>query len=539
MRLLKSKSFAIAMLCCSGWLIYSNTFNSPFHFDDYLSIAANLHIRDVLNLKKIWDFWPTRFFTYYSLALNYHYGGLNVVGYHIWNLIVHLVSGILAWWLTRMTFSTPQLKINGGAKHSEILGLFAGLLFIAHPVQTQAVTYIIQRTTSLAAMFYLAALSLYVKARILAFGKDGSLARKFFYSAALLANILAMLTKEMAITLPFTILLYEFYFLKQGKHIHWKVISPFLSALLIIPFTMLATNSVNFLEMRRIIEPVSKISSWHYLLTQFRVVTTYLRLAFIPLHQNLDYDYAVSKTLLEFKTLISLLFLIALFIVALRAFRRYRLVSFGIFWFFLTLLPESGIIPIKDVIFEHRLYLPLYGFILFLVSIFFYSWGNKSVRSMLILLIIITGVYAALAYKRNIIWQNGVSLWDDTISKSPRKARPYNERGFIHLLKGDYDRAVSDFTLALKIDPSYINAYHNRGITYIKKEDYPSALIDFTQAISINVESGSTYANRAVAYFYNHEYEKAVLDVKKATALKAAVDPYFLKDLNKAIGSAK
>ena len=114
------------------------------------------------------------------------------------------------------------------------------------------------------------------------------------------------------------------------------------------------------------------ISSMQYLLTQFRVMVTYIRLLFLPLNQNLDYDYPISQSLFELPTLISFLFLIIILFFAKRLFSKYRLVSFSIFWFFLTLLPESSLFPIKDVIFEHRLYLPLVGYSMFLVSGVYY-----------------------------------------------------------------------------------------------------------------------------------------------------------------------
>lgn len=531
--------FAVILLTLAGFFVYSNTFSSPFHFDDYFSIVANTSIRSLPALKEIWDFWPTRFLAYYSLALNYHYGKLDVAGYHWVNLAAHIISGVLVWWLTLMIFLTPGLESTAGNKSARILAFFSGLLFVVHPVQAQAVTYIIQRTTSLAVLFYLAGIAFYAKARILQYDKNARLARNIFYYASLIAAVAAMFTKETAITFPFAIVLYEFCFFRKGKNIDWKPVIPFLLTLFVIPLTMLATHSVNFLEMHRAVEPASDISPLNYLLTEFRVLATYLRLLFLPFNQNLDYDYAIAKSLTELNTLASLSLLAIIFVIAIKLFRRHGLISFSIFWFFLTLLPESSIIPIKDVIFEHRLYLPVFGYCLFAVSIFFYFWRTKSARWMLVILIIITTSYAILAYKRNFVWQDELSLWNDTISKSPKKARPYNERGFVYLLKGDYTRAIMDFTKTLQINPNYVSAYNNRGIAYTKKRDCSKAILDFTQAITIEAKYGSAYSNRAVAHFYRHEYEKAWEDVNKATALGGVFDPRFLEDLKKATGAKK
>ena len=182
------------------------------------------------------------------------------------------------------------------------------------------------------------------------------------------------------------ILLYEFSFFKTRKDINWKYLVPFLLTLLIIPVTMFFTKISNVSRDTAILQKGPQdISPMHYLLTQFRVMVTYIRLVFLPLNQNLDYDYPVSKSIFELPVLISFLFLITILFCAKRLFSKYRLVSFSIFWFFLTLLPESSLLPIKDVIFEHRLYLPLVGYSIFLVSGIYYILGKNSIlRSMII-----------------------------------------------------------------------------------------------------------------------------------------------------------
>ena len=183
-----------------------------------------------------------------------------------------------------------------------------------------------------------------------------------------------MFTKEIVLTLPLMIVLYEFCFFgletntcrKNIKNINWKHLAPFLIMLLIIPLTMAGARSINLGEIGRLAEETQTISRGHYLLTQFRVLTTYLRLLFVPLNQNLDYDYPISLTLFHIPTLLSFLLLLLILTAGVVLFRRYRLVSFCIFFFFLTLSVESSIIPIRDVIFEHRLYLPMAGYTLFL-----------------------------------------------------------------------------------------------------------------------------------------------------------------------------
>jgi tetratricopeptide (TPR) repeat protein len=360
---------------------------------------------------------------------------------------------------------------------------------------------------------------------------------------------MAMFSKEMALTLPLAVLLYEICFLKEyGKSIRWKRLAPFLVSLAIIPFVMWLTKSVNFKEMHRIADPAPGISPLHYLFTQFRVIVTYIRLVFLPLNQNLDYHYPIAKSLLELPVLASILFLTIIIITAIRIFPRYRLLSFGIFWFFLTLLPESSIIPITDVIFEHRLYLPMVGFSLFLVSALYYLLGKKiafgdnskrfsvvgkvlytfphhekNLRVMITILLLTIACYSVLTYSRNLVWKDDLTLWDDTVRKSPHKSRPYNNRGLAYQDKGDLDLALSDYNKAIQINPNLAETYSNRGNIYQDKGDLDLALSDYNKAIQINPNLAEAYNNRALTYQCKSEFDQAIAGYNKTLE----INPYY------------
>jgi tetratricopeptide (TPR) repeat protein len=325
-----------------------------------------------------------------------------------------------------------------------------------------------------------------------------------------------MFTKEVTITLPIMIVLYEFYFLRREKYIDWKPVIPFLLFLFIIPLSMRMTKSVNFMEMRRISELASDISPIHYLLTEFRVIVTYLRLFFIPINQNLDYDYPISKALFALPTSASLLFLVLIILAAVRLFRGHKLISFSICWILLTLLPESSIIPIRDVIFEHRLYLPMFGYGLFLVSIIYYTFAKKSIPVTTLILIMIINWYALLTYTRNFDWRDELTLWNDTVSKSPRKARGYTSRGIAYKNVGNFDKAMCDYNKAIEIDPYYFEAYINRGNVYTERGDFDHAVFDYTKAIEMDPLNPETYYNRGRAYQLKGNLDEAISDYRKA-----------------------
>jgi tetratricopeptide (TPR) repeat protein len=504
----------------------------------------------------------------------------------LFNIIIHLGTAILAWWLVLVTFSTPAMKDEEIAKRANLIAFFVGLVFVVHPIQTEAVTYIVQRATSLASLFYLLSLSLYIKSR-LSYKNFSLKTSRFCYIASLIACIMAMFTKEIAITLPLIILLYEFYFLKDKEFIDWKSITPFLSSMLVVPLAMFMTKSVNFMEMCRISESVSHISPLSYLLTEFRVMVTYLRLFFLPINQNLDYDYATAKSIFELPILASALLLILIIFVALRLSRNYRLLSFSIFWIFLTLLPESSIIPIQDVIFEHRLYLPMVGYSLLLVTLIYFIFGKKRVWAMTLILIMMINWYALLTYTRNFDWYDNITLWDDTVHKSPGKARSYFNRGIAYAVDGEHKKAFFDldkslslyynqigkirdyakvhdklimpdygelynflgtkfaeinlfehatilFKEAIKNHPSNIKYYTNLCAAYGDLKKFKEAIKSASKAIELDPNSGGAHYNLSVAYYFDKQYDLAFRHLGIATNLGFRPDPDFVAKVKKA-----
>jgi len=464
----------------------------------------------------------------------------------------------------------------------------------------------------------------------LQYEKEPSNIWKFYYVIFYVVAVLAMFTKEMTITLPLMVLMYEQCFLKTKKSINPSAEFPrfkpgdeceaasggnpranksvmgdivtkkkgapdfspggstkkylIVAILLFMPLTMLLTKSVDFFHMKRISEDGSYGAPLGYILTQFRVMVTYSRLLFMPLNQNLDYDYPISKSLLEFPTLASFIFLIILLVMAFRMFGKYRLLSFSIFWFFLTLLPESSIIPIKDVIFEHRLYLPMVGYSIFLVSVIYYLFGNKNIILMITISALIVNWYAVSTYNRNFDWQNKLVLLDDIIHKSPRKARPYLNRGFVYLELREHKMAISDFDRALmlyyeklrirqnyfevykemlktengyyniynflamkfseigitaasiplikkaiEINPSCIQGYINLSAAYGDSKRYKEAIMIGKKALALEPNSGQVYYNLAVAFYFDNQHDLSFKYLEIATKLGFKPDPGFLR----------
>jgi len=363
---------ATGLIAGVALIAYSNTFSANFHFDDLPNIINNPSVQikvftwDHLErlIQNTYKANSIRFFSYFTLALNYYFGELNVWGYHLVNFLIHVLSGIFLYWFLLLTLNLPSLKEKYGSISFKV-ALFTSLIFISHPIQTQSVTYIIQRMTSMAGMFYLLTFVLYVKGR----STQGK-AQFFYFGGAVLSYLLGVFSKEIVAILPFFVALYEFYFFQKmdlsprGK----KILLGLIGALFLLGafgFLLGGKRYINF-----IVEGYQQetFTMWERILTQFRVVLYYLTLLVYPhpSRLNLDYDFPLSKSILDPPTtLVSMVIIFGLIGYGFWVAKKRPILSFCILWYFGNLVIESSIFPI-EMIYEHRLYLPSIGpFILF------------------------------------------------------------------------------------------------------------------------------------------------------------------------------
>ncbi len=309
---------AVGLIAGVALLAYSNTFHVPFHFDDPPNITQNPNVQikvftwdSMERLIKNTYKESIRVFSYFTLALNYYFGGSNVFGYHLVNFLVHVASGIFLYWFLLLTFNLPSLTEKYGSISYKV-ALFTSLIFISHPIQTQSVTYIVQRMASMAGMFYLLSLVLYVKGRLSA-GRP----RVFYFGGMVLSYLLGVFSKENAAILPLFVALYEFYFFQKldlspkGKNILFTLIG-ILLVLGAFGFILWGKRYINV-----IIEGYQyrTFTMFERVLTQSRVVLYYLTLLVFPhpSRLNLDYDFPISKTIFDPPTtLISILIIAGL-----------------------------------------------------------------------------------------------------------------------------------------------------------------------------------------------------------------------------------
>ncbi len=520
-----------------GVSVYSNTFRSSFVFDDLSAIVENPAIRH-LNLPTLWQAFNTRFIVGLSLAFNYALGRENVVGYHLFNTLVHILNSYLVYQLVCLTVKTPRMFKSVLSTHPKLIGFLAALVFLTHPIQTQGVTYVWQRASSLAAFFYLLSLVFYARFRWKSLKRDLVL--------SLFAAVLGMFTKEITFTLPAAVALYEFCFLRASDHKKIRsflFLWPYFLMLPIIPLTLAvgggestlrllrpevaAPNAMSrgiawshWLDITKGVEK-EKIPRREYMFTQLNVLRTYLCLLFIPLNQNLDYDYPKSVSFAEWPTVASFLLLAGLFALAVGMLNKEPIIAFSIFWFFLTLSVES-LVSQKEFIFEHRLYLPMVGFSLFLVTTMAHFFRNN-IRGLILALLGIVACYSFLTYQRNFVWKDEISLWSDVIGKSPNKLRPYKNRGSAYQREGHLDQALADFSKAIELEPANpdnADSYSNRCSVYGMKGLLDQALADGSRAIQLSPTFAEAYNNRAIIYKQKGDLDQALMDYNKAIELR-------------------
>ncbi|MGE5892926.1 MAG: hypothetical protein ACM34I_02610 [bacterium] len=357
MSFLKSSYLHFFILAFLAFLAYSNTFRVPFHFDDIQNIVENQRIRKISNIPSFFIDLKgppiaARPLTSATFALNYSLAGLEPFGYHLVNLFLHILNGILLYLVVVRTAEQMDYPPDSSVR---FIALFSSLLFVLHPIQTETLTYIVSRSMLLAATFSFAGILLFLRAVTV------QKKRGIFIALLSFTSFLGMASRQDFAIFPIVLILYDLFFVskfekKRFMQHHQVYIPVFLS------YGYLAFLLTAFDYEKHAGFGVEVISPLQYLMTQFRVLWTYLRLLVLPINQTIDYDYPVVRTLFALPAVLSFLGYAGLWLAGVFLRKKTPVVSFSILWFMITLVPSSSVIPIVDVIFEHRLYLPSAGF---------------------------------------------------------------------------------------------------------------------------------------------------------------------------------
>jgi Tfp pilus assembly protein PilF len=510
------KSIVIILLILLILPVYSNSFTAAWQFDDKPNIIDNhyLHLRDLKPESLIQTFYtkPTdpsnpgarlyRPIAFLTFALNWYFGKDNVVGYHVVNFLIHCLTSVFLFLAILSLLEAPNLS-RQIERNRYLIAFISAALWSLNPIQTQAVTYIVQRMASMAAMFYILSMLLYIKCRM----SQSSSHRILLLLGCALSFLMALGSKENAAALLAALLLIEMTFFqdlnwRQKKTLFWG--------------GGIAGGVLIFLGGVWLFRPDVFISFFNgyearpytfseRLLTEPRIVWYYLSQIFypIPTRLSIEHDVVISTSLFQpWTTLPAILLTLLTIGFAISQVRKRPLIALAILFFFLNHIIESTVFPL-ELIFEHRNYLPSMFLFLPLAVGFkwlydYYSIHNRILSGALAgFLILLIACLGAGTYIRNSTWATEFSLWQDAMSKAPQSARPLTNLGW-QLAYGP-DARPSQYDLALKL---YEKAF------FLQKPR------SFSESIIMN--------NLAGIYFKKEEHQKAIDLLERALAISPA-----------------
>jgi tetratricopeptide (TPR) repeat protein len=481
------RRFLPLLIVGAGLLAYHNSFSGVFILDDEYHIVENERIR------QLWPPWPLldhrRPVVEISLALNYAWGRLDVGGYHVFNVAIHLLAGLTLFGLVRRTLLVERFG-QRFARSAHWWALAVALIWVVHPLQTQSVTYVIQRGESMMGLFYL--LTLYCTVR-----GATSVRPAAWYIGAVIACALGMGCKAVMITAPVVVLLYDWTFLCESVRRAIRRRWP-LYAGLIATFSIPAVGGL----FRSVLAPPADatvslgfgyedVTPWQYLMTQSEVLLHYLRLSFWPDPLCFDYAWPVVDRLRE--VILPGIVILLLLVVTVWALWRRWWPGFAGAWFFVILSPTSSFVPIKDVAFEHRMYLPLAGVIVVAVG-GAATLGRKLADALDIVrparravgAIAVTAVVATLTYgtvQRNEDYDSRLTMWSKVAALRSNNSRAHLNLGNA-LFNADLERAMQAYERALSLDPSATQARHNLANAALKQGRLEDAVEGYREVVA-------------------------------------------------------
>ncbi len=553
--------FAFSSLFILLCLAYGNSLDGVWIFDDHHDILQNKIVSsftwpDFLQQNVIKNL--SRPVVVLSFVLNYRLGGYDIYSYHLFNFAVHYVSAIFIFLFVYKTMLLPSLAVQYRA-YAYSIALLTAAFWCTSPVHVTVVTYITQRYTSLAGMFYFMALFFFVQGRTA--GTKSAAIRQYIF--CFISTTLAFFSKENAAMIPVTIYLYDLLLIRGASRENVRqdlkiAIWP-LSGLLIIGILYLTTtgfpldySAYNFTMKER-------------LLTEPRVILLYLSLLLYPMPSRLtlDHDYVLSTSLLNpWTTVIAILVILGLIGYSLSCMRKRPLVAFCILFFFINHVIESSIIPI-EIVWEYRNYVPSLSF--FILVVLFIIWAFQFFQKKKVIFFMIVGciVFLLIAqsdttYRRNTLFFSEKLVWIDSSLKSPGLSRPHTNLAYIYSLEGDNKKALAEagkavtankhpnglskarmltnlsvyqiqandreaalknVRYALSIHPYYDYGHAAAAILMMQKRDLKSAAIYISQALLLSPEDNGLHGKYALILFHQGKYKKALTEARKALTL--------------------
>jgi tetratricopeptide (TPR) repeat protein len=510
------KSILILIIIAACLASYFNALFGDFVWDDNTFFATKEY-------NKSFKFLPQFFFSdftgvydkslssgYYRpllalfFMLNYVLWGSCPIGYHLFNLIFHILSCILIFTLVEMLIK------------NRVVAFSSSLLFGVHPVHTEAVSFISNVSYVSATFFFILSIILFLH-----YAKNKSL---IFYFCSLACFVVSLLTIESAIILPFLLASIDYLFLSQSDikkfcNKFFKFYSGFI--ITIVLYLILRSYVVEWdFICRRALGQVNFSngeSAFWRALTSLKIFYYYIRLLFFPYNLRVEYFFASSDSILEIPVLAGSAILISLILIVVNNSRRNPILSLSIVWFLITLFPMSNLLPIGNLFAERYLYIPSIGFCIGIGFLLFWlmqhnfrtSFINWKISITLIFVLIII-IFGKTTYERNSIWADELSLWYDAVKKSPESSRAHCNLASAYYNLGFLDNALNEIEVSISLQPFSCDALFTKGTICLKKGLNDEAIEAFNSAIGIMPDHSASFVGLSAAYFMINQYQKSI-----------------------------
>jgi len=474
-------------------LVYLNSFKNDFVYDDHVHILSNKDIRYPNNIPKFFTssfkdlYRPLRSINYMVV---YSLWNENPFGYHLNSLFLHILNTVIIYFIINLLINKKGIS------------LIASLLFAVHPIHTGRVTNITAGFDQLGILFIFLSFYLY----LLYLKKE----KAIHYVLSISVFLLALLSSEEAVIFPFLLLLYGICFNKSKKK--FRIYIPFF----ILDFLYIISRFF-ILGIGARASEYTAGSFYFTMLTTAKVFVKYIILLLFPFRLTLYPNIAVANSLFEIKVILSILILLCLIFIAIKSYRKNKIITFIIGWFFITLIPFSNILPLTTLIAERYLYIPSFAFCLLLAILIHKLYNLKNTKIIAILIFILLLVsYSAIAIKRNTDWKSDLVLWAKTVKTSPLSSEAHDNLGFAYERAGFIDKAIIEFKKSVNLNPSNYKAYTNLGTTYAQKGNFTLAEKYLKTAIKINPNYYKAHNYLGLIYAKQGLFNKSILEFKKA-----------------------
>lgn len=514
-------------------IVYLPSLHGDFVYDDAETIVKNPYIKNINYIPSYFDPRNANMWSFHvdqrmyyrpiplvTFALNYSVSGLNAFSYHLVNLIVHIFTTMTIFFAIRLTmvsFQEPFLE-----KRQNSIPFIASLLFALHPMQTESVAYVVSRSVIICAFFLIGSLIAF----ILAFNKkDNNI--QFLNILSWLLFVLSLCSKEIGIVFPLLIFTYAWVHAKQDSSLNgWKSglydSIPYFAILAF--YLLIRTIFIGGSELISLLHNLER-----YFATAVKAVFIYLRLLIIPLGQNVDHDLPLVDSIFEPLSMLAVISLLIIgWLIYAYVLKRSLFLSFWILWYFFSLAPNL-VLPTNEAISEHTVYFPSIGFSVTAAYFVVKLWsryrkllGNNQelikigVASVLLLQL------SFLTLHRNLVWQNSITLWRDSVKKSPNKYRPHVNLGHAYQSIGKIDAAIKDYKKALFIHPKNHVALNLLGMVFADKGNLKKAESFFRQSIAVKKQNPDAYNNLGFILIKQKRFSASIPFLK--TALKVNPD---------------